>query len=90
MRINTFYIFIFAILFSTKLFATEFCSGWEHGYKTGYKKTATSSIFSPVPPLMGCPGDSFFRDFSEPESEYERGYIAGLQDGMINGLQTNE
>jgi len=39
---------------------------------------------------MGCPGDSFFRDFSEPESEYERGYIAGLQDGMINGLQTNE
>jgi hypothetical protein len=90
MKINTFYIFIFAVLFSTKLFATEFCNGWGNGYKTGYKKTATHNNRIPVPPFMGCPRDSLIRDRSEPASAYERGYIAGLQEGMVKGLKARE
>jgi len=84
------YISIFIALFSTSIFATEFCNGWSHGYKTGYKKTAPSSIFSPTPPFMGCSGDSFFVGNNEPDSPYERGYIAGLQDGMLDGLKASK
>ena len=72
---------IFAILFSASAFASDFCRGFEHGYSTGYKQASGSSL-EPFTPL--CPFQPLKR-LNDPQSDYEHGYLIGLQKGLSKG-----
>ena len=72
---------LFAILFSASSYASEFCNGFERGYSTGYKQASGSSL-EPLTPL--CPLQPL-KEFGDPQSDYEHGYLIGLQKGMLEG-----
>ncbi len=61
--------------------ATEFCDGFEAGYKTGYKQAANSSLdpFVPLCPLQPLKG------FGDPNSDFEHGYTVGFKQGTVSG-----
>ena len=61
--------------------ADQFCDGFERGYVTGYKRASNSSL-EPLTPL--CPLQPLKR-LSDPESDFEHGYIIGLQRGYETG-----
>lgn len=71
----------FLALFSADVLASQFCSGFERGYITGYKQ-ATGSTLDPLTPL--CPLQPLKR-LSDPESDFEHGYVIGLRMGMAAG-----
>lgn len=73
---------LFLFVTSTAL-ATPFCEGFDRGYKAGYMKANGSSI-PPLPPL--CPLQPL-KNFGDPDSDFEHGYIIGLQKGMADGLR---
>jgi len=81
MKKNIFLVAVFSILFSTSVFASQFCDGFEQGYKTGHKQ-ASGSGFDPFVPF--CPFQPF-KGFNDPKSDYEHGYIIGLKKGMQEG-----
>lgn len=60
---------------------TDFCRGFEAGYITGYKK-ASGSSFDPFIPF--CPFQPL-KTFSDPQSNYEHGYLIGLEKGINEG-----
>lgn len=67
----------------TPVLADEFCDGYERGYKLGYMKASGSGL-EPLPPL--CPLQPM-KKFSDPDSDYEHGFMIGVQDGMARGFQ---
>ena len=71
-------VLISALLFSGSAMAGDFCSGYKQGYKTGYKQMSGSSV-APVPPVCPVPP---VKSLSDPQSDYEYGYVTGLKDGM--------
>jgi hypothetical protein len=72
---------LFTLLFSVSALASDFCRGFEHGYSTGYKQATGSSLeaLTPLLPLQPLKG------FSDPQSDYEHGYLIGLQKGLTKG-----
>ena len=70
-------IIFFTLLFSTTVLASEFCEGFERGYKTGYK-SANNTSFDPFVPF--CPFQPF-KKYGDPQSDYEHGYIIGFKQG---------
>jgi len=61
--------------------ADQFCDGFDRGYIAGYKRASGSSL-DPLTPL--CPLQPLKR-FGDPESDFEQGYIVGLERGMQEG-----
>ncbi len=72
---------IFSILLSSSAFASEFCDGYDRGYKSGYKQ-ASGSGYDPYSPY--CPYQPY-KKYSDPDSDYEHGYIIGYEDGRKKG-----
>jgi hypothetical protein len=71
---------IFLILFSiTSAQAySQFCNGFKAGYITGYKQARNTSM-TPMVPM--CPMQPM-KKTSDPQSDFEHGYIIGYQKGM--------
>ena len=71
----------FALFFSINAYASDFCRGFERGYSTGYKQASGSSLepLSPLCPLQPLKG------LNDPQSDYEHGYLIGLQKGFQEG-----
>lgn len=66
---------------SVEVLDTEFCDGFEAGYKTGYKE-AKRTTFDPFPPF--CPFQPF-KKTGDPESDFEHGYVIGYKKGFADG-----
>jgi len=81
MKKNILAIVTLVTLFSTSVLASEFCDGFKKGYITGYKQ-ASGSSYDPYTPY--CPYQPY-KGYNDPESDYEHGYIIGLQQGMQEG-----
>jgi hypothetical protein len=58
--------------------ADQFYDGFVRGYIAGYKR-AWGSSFDPITPF--CPLQPIKR-FNDPDSDFEQGYIIGLERGM--------
>ena len=76
-------IFCFVIGYATSALADadQFCQGFERGYVAGYKR-ASGSALDPLHPL--CPLQPL-KKFGDPDSDFEHGYIIGLEQGMAKG-----
>jgi hypothetical protein len=61
--------------------SSSFCDGFEQGYTTGYKKARNTSM-DPMTPM--CPMQPM-KKMSDPDSDYEQGYLIGLQKGLEKG-----
>jgi hypothetical protein len=72
-------ILMFAAL--TPALADQFCDGFDRGYIAGYKRASGSSL-DPLTPL--CPLQPLKR-LNDPDSDFEQGYIIGLERGMQAG-----
>jgi hypothetical protein len=72
---------IFLALFSTTVFASGFCDGFQRGYIVGYKQAKGVSL-PPLPPL--CPLKPL-KGFGDPASDYEFGYTIGFKKGLAAG-----
>ena len=68
---------------SAAALGSEFCSGFEKGYKTGYKKAANTSL-EPLAPL--CPLQPL-KGFGDPRSDFEHGYTIGYEKGREEGTR---
>jgi len=68
-------------LIGSAAFASEFCDGFARGYVTGYKQSSGSS-FDPFVPF--CPFQPF-KGFNDPDSDFEHGYLIGLEQGLNEG-----
>jgi hypothetical protein len=62
--------------------ADQFCDGFDRGYIAGYKRASGSSL-DPLTPL--CPLQPLKR-LNDPDSDFEQGYIIGLERGMQAGF----
>ena len=80
MRVKTIVILL-TVMFSFNVYASDFCNGFKQGYSTGYKKVSGSSL-EPLTPL--CPLQPL-KGLNDPQSNYEHGYIIGLQKGFEKG-----
>ena len=69
------------LLLAGNALATEFCDGFEAGYKTGYKQ-ARNSGYDPYVPY--CPYQPYKR-VGDPESDFEQGYTVGFKKGTEEG-----
>ena len=58
-------------------FASEFCDGFKRGYIVAYKRAHNQS-FDPFVPF--CPFQPF-KKYGDPQSDYEHGYVIGLEKG---------
>lgn len=76
-----FLIFVSSMFISSVAMASEFCDGFKRGYVTGYKQ-ASGSSFDPYTPY--CPYQPY-KKYSDPESDYEHGYIIGYEKGLKEG-----
>lgn len=76
-------VFAMFVLFSFGALADQFCNGFERGYITGYKKASGSSL-EPLTPL--CPIQPL-KKMNDPQSDFEHGYLIGLQRGMVAGAR---
>lgn len=72
---------IFLLAVANHAVASDFCSGFEQGYKTGYKQTKGTSL-DPLVPL--CPLQPL-KGFGDPQSDFEHGYTIGFKKGMADG-----
>ena len=68
---------LISCLMITTAMADQFCDGFDRGYITGYKRASGNSM-DPMTPL--CPMQPMKR-LSDPESDFEHGYVIGLQKG---------
>jgi len=66
---------------SVEVLDTEFCDGFEAGYKTGYKEAKRTSL-NPLTPL--CPLQPL-KGFGDPASDFEHGYVIGYKKGLAAG-----
>ena len=71
----------FLLVAPTIALAHQFCDGFERGYSTGYKRASGSSL-DPLTPL--CPLQPL-KKLSDPDSDFEQGYVIGLEQGMSHG-----
>jgi hypothetical protein len=71
----------FLLLAVTIAYADQFCDGFDRGYIAGYKRASGSSL-DPLTPL--CPLQPLKR-FSDPDSDFEHGYIIGFERGLMAG-----
>ena len=78
---KNFLVAAFFTLFSVSAFADQFCSGFERGYVTGYKQVSGQGL-DPLVPL--CPLQPL-KKLSDPDSDWEHGYVIGLRMGMAAG-----
>ena len=78
---STSYAIVLFLGFTSACLADQFCDGFERGYVTGYKRASGSSL-DPLTPL--CPLQPLKR-LSDPESDFEHGYVIGLQKGYEAG-----
>jgi hypothetical protein len=78
-----FFVSAFLLLSATVVYADQFCDGFERGYITGYKRASGSSL-DPIPPI--CPIQPIKR-LSDPDSDFEHGYIIGIERGMVAASQ---
>lgn len=71
---------MFLILFSisTAQAYSQFCAGFKQGYITGYKQAKNTSM-NPMVPM--CPMQPM-KSMSDPQSDFEHGYLVGLRQGM--------
>lgn len=80
-------IFILTLLISLSVvslaLASDFCDGFEQGYKTGYKQ-AKGTSFDPLVPL--CPLQPL-KGFGDPKSDFEHGYTIGFKRGLADGAK---
>ena len=76
-----FFVSLFYIFSISLAYADDFCDGFERGYITGYKQASGSSL-DPLTPL--CPLQPL-KKLSDPESDFEHGYLIGLKKGMRDG-----
>jgi len=81
MKKNILAIATLVALFSTNTLASQFCDGFEKGYITGWKQ-ASGKYYDPYTPY--CPYKPY-KKYNDPDSDYERGYIIGLDKGMKKG-----
>ena len=72
---------IISIATASSAFASDFCAGFERGYATGYKQASGSSL-DPLTPL--CPLQPL-KSLNDPDSDFEHGYLIGLQKGLMEG-----
>ena len=72
---------LFIGMFSISAFAYDFCNGFEKGFITGYKQASGRSGDPLVPPCPLQPS----KGLSDPESDYEHGYIIGYEKGLRKG-----
>ena len=77
-RLPLLVIVIVSLAITTSAIADQFCDGFERGYVAGYKR-ATGSSLDPLPPL--CPSQPLKR-LSDPDSDFEHGYIIGYERGV--------
>ena len=73
--ISIFFLTLFSI---STAHASEFCSGFKQGYITGYKQAKNTSM-NPMAPM--CPMQPM-KSMSDPQSNFEHGYLIGLSQGM--------
>ena len=71
-------IFLVLFSFSTAQAYSEFCAGFKQGFVTGYKQAKNTSM-NPMVPM--CPMQPM-KSMSDPQSDFEHGYLIGLQAGM--------
>lgn len=76
-------LFVFLFLSPLTVLASDFCDGFQRGFKVGYKRTSGVSL-DPLPPL--CPLQPL-KGLSDPQSDYEHGYIIGMEEGMVRAAQ---
>ena len=76
-----FFVSLFYIFSISLVYADNFCDGFERGYIVGYKEASGSSL-DPLTPL--CPLQPL-KKLSDPDSDFEHGYIIGLKKGMRDG-----
>ena len=72
---------MFAIGIASTADASQFCAGFEHGFASGHMQASGSSL-PPLSPL--CPLQPLKR-LNDPDSDYEHGYIIGLNKGYQKG-----
>ena len=68
---------VLGLMISSVALASEFCDGFEQGYKTGYKQAKGTSL-NPLVPL--CPLQPL-KKLSDPKSDFEHGYTIGFKKG---------
>lgn len=78
---RTFLFFVFFAAFSANAANDEFCKGFKKGYITGYKQ-ASKSPYDPYPPY--CPTQPM-KQYNDPESDFEHGYVIGYERGQAVG-----
>jgi len=67
--------------FSSVAYGSDFCNGFKRGYVAGYKRASNSGL-TPFAPF--CPFQPF-KGFGDPRSDYEHGYVIGLEKGLAAG-----
>lgn len=67
-----------ASLLSANVFASDFCDGFKSGFITGYKQ-ASGGVYDPLAPY--CPTQPY-KNYNDPKSDFEHGYIIGLKIGL--------
>ena len=67
-------------LLSSSAYASSFCDGFKRGYVVGYKQANNTAFYPYVPHCPYMP----FRNYSDPKSDYEFGYLVGIRKGMIS------
>lgn len=72
---------IISLAIASLAFASSFCDGFKRGYIIGYQKITG---YKPLPPL--CPLQPL-KGFNDPQSDFEHGYVIGLQHGMADGMK---
>lgn len=72
---------LFAAVVVQPAYASQFCDGFKRGYVVGYKRAAQTG-FDPFQPF--CPFQPIKR-LSDPQSDFEHGYLIGLDAGAKSG-----
>lgn len=75
--------FFLAVTVPTVSLADAFCAGFQRGYEVGYMRGAGTTL-PPLVPL--CPLQPLKR-LSDPDSDYEHGFIIGYEQGQANGYR---
>lgn len=73
-------IYLTALFMTSTAYASDFCDGFQRGYATGYQRAKDTNL-APLKPL--CPLQPLKR-MSDPQSDFEHGYLIGLSKGLAS------